>query len=152
MASKRGKIKMTDSEIAEFLDAPRAISVATNGRDGWPHIMPLWFVMRDGEPWAWTYGKSQKVRNIERNPKATLVAEDGSAYNELRGVMLKSTAQIHDDLKTVLGVGEEVLMKYMSPDGGVSDAMREGLKAQAAKRIALQFKVESTTSWDHRKL
>ncbi len=152
MAGKRDKIKMTDSEIAEFLDAPRVISVATNGHDGWPHIMPLWFVMRDGEAWAWTYGKSQKVCNLERNPKATLVVEDGSAYNELRGVMLKSTAQIHDDFETVLGVGEEVMTKYLSPDGGISDAMRESLKAQAAKRIALQFKIESTASWDHRKL
>lgn len=152
MSAKRQKIKMSDVEIAEFLDGPRAMSIATIGADGWPHIMPLWYVVRDGEPWAWTYGKSQKVRNIERDPKATLMVEDGHAYNELRGVMLKAEAQIHRDFETVLGVGEEVLMKYMSPGGGVSDAIREGLKAQASKRVALQFKVTSTASWDHRKL
>ncbi len=143
---------MSDAEIDEFLDSPRVISTATVGPDGWPHIMPLWFVMRDGEPWVWTYGKAQKVRNLERDPKATLMVEDGRSYNELRGVMLKTEAKIHRGLETVLGVGEEVLIKYMSPDGGVSDAMREGLKAQAAKRVALQFDVKNIASWDHRKL
>ena len=66
--SRRSQIKMSDEEVAAFLAEQRTVICATNGRDGWPHLMPLWYVVRDGELWAWTYAKSQKVRNLERDP------------------------------------------------------------------------------------
>ena len=87
--SRRDQIRMSSEERAAFLDEQRIVVVATNGREGWPHQMPLWYVVRDGELWGWTYAKSQKVRNLERDPRATLQVEAGSEYAELRGAMLK---------------------------------------------------------------
>src|ERR1051325_5943409 len=110
--SRRAAIAMSDAEIAAFLDEQRTLTCATIGLDAWPHLMPLWYVVRDGELWAWTYAKSQKVRNLERDPRCTLQVEAGVAYNELRGVMIRCTCVLHRDLETVAGVGEELAERY----------------------------------------
>src|ERR1700722_17366449 len=95
--SRRDQITMTGGEIAGFLAEQRTVICATNGPGGWPHVMPLWFVVRGDDIWAWTYAKSQKVRNLERDPRATLQVETGEEYGELRGVMFKATTELHRD-------------------------------------------------------
>jgi hypothetical protein len=122
---------------------------ATNGRGGWPHLMPLWYVVRAGELWAWTYGRSQKTRNLERDPRATLQVEAGTTYDQLRGVMIEADTVIHRDLDTVAGVGIELVarMTGAAADAGAGDAIR----AQAPKRVALQFRRRRVASFDHRK-
>ena len=78
--SRRDQIRMPEAELAAFLDEQRTVIVATNGRDGWPHLMPLWYTVRDGELWSWTYARSQKVRNLERDARATVQVEAGEQY------------------------------------------------------------------------
>jgi PPOX class probable F420-dependent enzyme len=150
MAKKRDQIKMTDSEIAEFLAAERVMNVSSNGRDGWPHVTALWYVMRDSDPWSWTYRKSQKVKNLERDDRATVLIESGHEYAELRGVMLRTRAHIEHDTERVIDFAEELFAKYQGAEG--SPEMREALRAQAAKRVAIRFEVVETVSWDHAKL
>ena len=130
----------------------RVVNVATLGRDGWPHVTALWFVMRDGEPWIYTYAKSQKVRNLERDPRATLLVESGHEYHELKGVMLKTRAEVHHDIDTVAAMAEDLFAKYQGVEGEVDEATRGALRAQAAKRVAIQFQVDETVTWDHAKL
>jgi PPOX class probable F420-dependent enzyme len=143
--SRRAQIVMSAAEVAAFLDEQRVVTCATLGRDGWPHLMPLWYVVRDGEVWAWTYAKSQKVRNLERDPRCTLQVETGGSYDQLRGVMMKAEATIHRE--RVLELGVEIFARYTGT--GVDP---EHLRSQAAKRVGLQFAVRSVASWDHRKL
>jgi PPOX class probable F420-dependent enzyme len=152
MAKKRDEIKMSDEEIAHFLDEQRVMSVSTIGTDGWPHVTALWYVMRNGDPWIYTYAKSQKARNLERDPRATLMVESGFEYQELRGVMMKTTAELHRDLETVAGFAEDLFRRYSGYSGEISDEVREGLQRRAAKRVAVRFRVESVASWDHGKL
>jgi PPOX class probable F420-dependent enzyme len=129
------------------------INVSTIGRDGWPHLTSLWYVVRDSEPWIYTYAKSQKVRNLERDDRATLLVESGHEYHELRGVMFKARAEIHRDLETVAGVAEQLFQRYQGERNlAIDDATREALRAQATKRVAIRFQVEETASWDHSKL
>jgi pyridoxamine 5'-phosphate oxidase-like protein len=148
--SRRAEIAMTADEAAAFIGDQRVVTCATVGRDGWPHLMPLWFVVRDGECWAWTYAKSQKVRNLERDARCTLQFETGDAYNELRGVMLKCECRIHRELDVVAGVGAEIAARYAGAD--LNEEARAYVDRQAAKRVAMQFQVRETASWDHRKL
>jgi len=144
---------MTADEAAAFLSQERTVICATNGADGYPHLMPLWFVVRDGELWSWTFAKSQKVRNLERDPRATLQVEAGTDYPELRGVMLKADVTIHRDTDGVAGIGLELFERYAPGDGGeLSDDVRAMVHAQAPKRVALQFRERSRVTWDHRKL
>src|SRR6185437_14220818 len=104
--SRRQQIRMTDAEAAGFLAEERTVTCATIGPRGWPHLMPLWYVLREppaGEPaprlWAWTYASSQKVRNLERDPRATLQVEAGESYEQLRGVMIECEVAIHRELE-----------------------------------------------------
>jgi PPOX class probable F420-dependent enzyme len=150
---KRDQIKMSEEEVARFLDEQRVISVSSLSRDGWPHVTALWYVMRDGEPWIYTYARSQKVRNLERDDRATLLVESGHEYHELRGVMLKVRAEVYRDLDTVAGVAAELAARYHSGgDLAIDDQARAALRSQAAKRVAVRFLVEQTVSWDHAKL
>jgi general stress protein 26 len=149
MAKKRDQIKLSADEVAAFLDTEPVISVATVGVDGWPHLTALWFVMRGTEPWSWTYAKSQKVKNLERDHRATLLAESGVEYAELKGVMLKTRAHVTSDIESVLEVAEELFAKYQ---GARNPGMRDALRPQAEKRVAIRFEVLETVSWDHAKL
>ena len=129
------------------------IEVCTLGSDGWPHVTALWYVMRDGQPWIYTYRKSQKVKNLERDSRATLLVEDGEDYNELRGVMLKTNATSSDDFDTVAALSEAIFLKYQAgEDGSIDDDTREALRSQVPKRAAIQFDVKEIVSWDHAKL
>jgi len=140
---------MSDAEMAAFLDQQRVVICATNGHRGWPHLMPLWYMVRDGQIWAWTYAKSQKVKNLERDPRATLQVEDGEQYHELRGIMIEASTAVHRDLELVTEFGVELLRRY---SGAAGEELLEAVRAQASKRVALQFVPERTATWDHRKL
>ena len=146
--SRRDAIKMDAGEVQAFLEEQKTVTCATNGHDGFPHLMPLWYVVRDGRIWAWTYAKSQKVRNLERDPRATLQVETGIEYAELRGVMLRCEVEIHRDVEVVTDFAMELTDRYM---GGGEEA-REGFRRQAPKRVALEFVERDRVTWDHRKL
>jgi PPOX class probable F420-dependent enzyme len=146
--SRRDQIKMSPEEVDAFLAEAKTVTCATNGRDGFPHLMPLWYVVRDGRIWAWTYAKSQKVRNLERDPRATLQVEMGLAYEELRGVMLRCDVEIHRDVEVVTDFAMELVDRYL----GGGEGAREGFRQQAPKRVALEFAERDRVSWDHRKL
>ncbi len=150
MSGGRAAIRMTDAEAAAFLAEERTVVCATLGRDGWPHLMPLWYVVRDGELWSWTYAKSQKVRNLERDRRCSLQVEAGTAYDELRGVLLRCEAIVHRDLATVEAFASELAARYA--EGSLTAEHEEAMRAQAPKRVALQFSEVGRVTWDHRKL
>ncbi len=147
---------MSDAEVAAFLEEERTVICATIGRDGFPHLMPLWYVVRDDDLWCWTFAKSQKVRNLERDPRATLEVEAGEAYPELRGVMLKCDVTVHRDSDRVAQLGTELFTRYRASGadepGVLDEDVRRMVLAQAPKRVALQFRARSRATWDHRKL
>ncbi len=150
--SRREEIKLTAEEQLELLDSERVVQVATNGPRGWPHVMPLWYVVRDGEIWVWTYAKSQKVRNLERDPRATLLVETGTEYQELRGVQIEADAEIVRGTERVLEFGKELTVRYTAGIESVEGDAAAGLRAQAPKRVAIHFHPIRTATWDHRKL
>ena len=156
MSGNRESIAMSDAELVAFLQTERTLVCATNGRRGWPHLMPLWYIVRDGELWAWTFAKSQKVRNLERDPRATLQVEAGTSYDQLRGVMIEAETTLHREPPTVAMLGVELMLRYAPPDALMDESARRGIEAvvahQAPKRVGLQFTAVRTTSFDHRKL
>ncbi|MGX6447527.1 pyridoxamine 5'-phosphate oxidase family protein [Patulibacter sp. S7RM1-6] len=153
--SRREQIRMGDDEVLAFLDEERTVVCASQGARGWPHLMPLWYVVRDGRLWAWTFAKSQKTRNLERDPRATLQVEAGDTYDQLRGVMLECETVIHRDLETVAGVGADVLRRYtpgLEPGAPLPPEAQGMVEAQASKRVAFEFVERRRATWDHRKL
>ena len=160
---------MSEVEAAAFLAEERTLTCATIGPRGWPHLMPLWYVLRGiehrqapageagGRLWSWTYAVSQKVRNLERDPRATLQVEAGEQYQDLRGVMLECDVVVHRDLDAVKALGHEIFARYASPRGqppveNLPAEVGAIVDKQAAKRVALEFVELRRASWDHRKL
>ena len=153
MPSRRDQIRMSDEELRAFLAEQMIVSCATIGPNGRPHLVPLWYVADRGELRGWTYAKSQKAKNLERDPRATLQIEDGVQYHELRGVMLECDVEIERAPDKVAGYGMELFARYgPGPDGEVPDAVRDMVLQQAQKRIGLRFVPTRTVSWDHHKL
>jgi PPOX class probable F420-dependent enzyme len=149
--SRRAQIRLSDDEQRQLLESERVVVVSSIGVRGWPHSMPLWYVLRRGEIWIYTYAKSQKVKNLERDPRATLLVETGHAYHELRGVEIESEAEIHRDHELVFEVARELTSRY-SEGAAVEGEAAEALKAQARKRVAIRFEPKRVASWDHSKL
>jgi PPOX class probable F420-dependent enzyme len=150
--SRRDQIVLSDAELLELLESERVAVVSSLGPRGWPHSMPLWFVPRGGEVWIWTYAKSQKVRNLERDPRATVLVESGHEYGELRGAMNEAEAELHRDPETVVGFAEELILRYADGISSIDGDAKAALEAQAPKRVAIHFKPVRTATWDHRKL
>ena len=161
--SRRGQIVLDPGEQLELLENARVAVVSTNGPRGWPHSMPPWFTLRepateplaDGPPkelWIWTYAKSQKVRNLERDPRATLLIETGIEYVELRGIQIEAEAELVRDPERVLEFGKELTIRYSDGIESIAGDAAAAMQAQAAKRVAIRFQPKRVASWDHRKL
>ncbi len=140
---------MTPAEVDAFLlPGRRTMNVATLGPTGHPHLVAMWYGFLDGAPAFWTFTKSQKIANLQRDPRVTALVEDGDTYAELRGVELVGTGEILDDPAAIMAVGESVAARYIGP---VTDQTRPFLEAQAAKRSAVVVRVDKVVSWDHTK-
>ncbi len=151
--SRRAQIRMTDDEVRQFLDQPRTIILCSIGRDGVPHPMPMWFALEeDGAVVMTTFTKSQKILNLKRDPRVTLLAEAGETYSELRGVMLEGRAEIDTEVESVFATLRKVSVRMGTVPAEDSEAIREGLRASAKKRCLIRVVPDKVVSWDHRKL
>ncbi len=149
MVGRRDAIKMSDDEISAFLEAGRDLQVASINADGTPHLVTMWYAMQDGEIAFWTYGKSQKIINLRRDPRLTVLVATGEVYEQLKGVSIQGQAEIVDDPDDVLRYGEAVYERYWGP---LNDTVREGVRAMGAKRVVIVVKPDKILSWDHSKL
>jgi PPOX class probable F420-dependent enzyme len=150
MAKRRDKITMTDEEIDAFLHERQTMSVATHGPDGAIHLVAMWYGFLGRNTAFETYAKSQKVLNVQRDPRITILVEDGETYEELRGVEIVGRAVVHDDRETLMAVATTVVERYWSPTTPEEAALiAEGL---ATKRVAIEIVPERIVSWDHSKL
>lgn len=139
---------MDDDEVLAFLTAERIVNVATIGPTGHPHVMPMWFAVVDGKISFTTYGKSQKIVNLLRDPKVTALVESGGTYEELKGVELLGHGVIVDDAEEAESIGRAIGEKYSS---GVPSAA-PAASVKATRRVAVVIEVYKTVSWDHSKL
>jgi PPOX class probable F420-dependent enzyme len=139
---------MSEDELGQFLAQKKVVTCATIGPNGRPHLMPLWYAVEGTELKGWTYAKSQKAKNLERDARATLQIEDGEQYDELRGVMMECDVAIERDPAAVAGYGRALFARFGASGPGVD----EMIEKQAPKRIGLTFTPTRIVSWDHRKL
>ena len=151
MASKRSQIGMTEDEVRAYLESERVLNVATLGPTGHPHLVAMWYAMVGANAVFWTFGKSQKVVNLRRDPRMSGLIESGESYDQLRGVELRGHGVIVEDYDSVLEIGKSVGVKYNGPSA-LGESALPFLEAQAAKRVGVVFEIEHIVSWDHNKL
>ena len=139
---------MSEEELHAFLAERKVVTCATIGPNGRPHLMPLWYAADGTTLRGWTYAKSQKAKNLERDPRATLQVEDGELYHELRGVMMECDVAIERDPEKVADYGIALFERF----GATGDDVRAMIAGQAPKRIGMTFTPTRIVSWDHSKL
>jgi PPOX class probable F420-dependent enzyme len=149
MATRRTQIEMTDEELRAFVAEQMVMQCATVSPRGRPHMVPLWYVPEGIELVGWTYAKSQKGKNLERDPRATIGIEAGVRYEELRGVMFECDVEVERDPAKVEQNGLRLFERYADD---VTPEIREMVAKQAQKRLGLRFVPSRIVSWDHRKL
>jgi len=146
---RRDAIQLTPEERDEFLRQAKTIVLSTIDQRGYPHSIAMWYVM-DGDACVMTtYAKSQKAMNIRRNPKVALMAESGTTYDTLKGVLVRGRAELISDVDFCASVLARVHQKM---SGSMPEGIEEALKAQARKRVVIKVIPERTSSWDHSKL
>ena len=158
-AVARKDISMAPEEVSAFLAAGRTLIVASLGGDGIPHLTPMWYVVEDGKVVFRSFTKSQKIVNLRRDPRLTVLIESGDTYAELRGVMIRGRARLidgADDPDYLLALYGGLAARYpMIGDGPTvlgGEALREAFGHYAPKNTAVIVEPERVVSWDHSKL
>ncbi|MGC8479938.1 MAG: pyridoxamine 5'-phosphate oxidase family protein [Acidimicrobiales bacterium] len=149
MPNRRSTITMSEEEMYSFLDGQKTMNVATIGPNGWPHLVAMWYCSLGDDLVFWTFGKSQKAINLRRDPRLTVLVEDGETYETLRGVQLQCRARLVETPEEVIAIGTGLLAKYMP---GAAQQEQEVFLRTAPKRIGVHLTIEHSTSWDHHKL
>ncbi len=150
MPKRRELISMTESEMWDFIEEQKSVQVATINRDGSPHLTTLWFAVVDGQIVLETFTKSQKVVNLQRDPRIALLLESGEVYDQLKGVSINATAELVDEVDAVHRLHTAVL-KRNTP--GVPEETLDKVSASMAhKKTAILVKPDRVMSWDHSKL
>jgi PPOX class probable F420-dependent enzyme len=147
--NQRASIVLSDDEIAELLAGARSATMATIGPDGQPHLVAMWFAIIDGDICFETKAKSQKAVNLRRDPRISLLVEDGATYEDLRGVSVEGRAEVTDDADLLWRIGVNIWERYYGP---YSDDLKPMVETMLNKRVAVRVRPERTRSWDHRKL
>ncbi len=151
--SRRNQIRMTDEEISDFLRSSRTMILVSNGNNGYPHPMPMWFAVDDDNTvHMTTFRKSQKVSNLRNDPRVSLLVEAGKKYQELKSLLIYTEVEIIDDIE----VTTDVMFKMSLQRGDVTtdqeEAVKKGLRKTAEKRVVMKFNPGKIVSWDHSKL
>jgi PPOX class probable F420-dependent enzyme len=151
---RRDQIRMTDAEIRDFLRTHKTIILCSNGSDGVPHPMPMWFVADDDFVISMaTFRGTQKILNLQRDPRVSLLVESGREYSQLKGVVIYGTAELSDDTDSIIATLVAASQKETAEaDTGNRMVMDEGMKKTASKRILIRVKPDRIVSWDHSKL
>lgn len=151
--SRRDQIRMTDDEIGDYLRESRTIILVSNGKDGYPHPMPMWYYVDDDNVvYMTTFRKSQKINNLKKDPKVALLVESGDAYEQLKSVLIYTEVELLDDDEATRDVLFNISVQRGDLQSDAGEAVREGMMKTAAKRIGMKFTPQKIITWDHSKL
>ena len=151
--SRRNQIELTEEEISEYLIKSRTMILVSNGKDGYPHPMPMWYAIDDKKCiYMTTFRKSQKVKNLRKDPKAALLIESGDAYQELKSLIIYTSVELIEEVEAVRDILEQIALQRGDMQENANQDIREGMLKTAEKRIGMKFKPKRIVSWDHSKL
>ena len=143
---------MTETEVAEMLAAHNKVQLATNGPDGFPHLVTMYYVMMDGQITFWTYRTSQKALNLGRDPRISCLVEVGNEYFDLKGVLVQGITRRIEDPAVILEIGRGITGTFTDPTAMATDAVTDYVEHAARKRFGYAVEPSKVISWDHTKL
>jgi len=153
---QRDQVAMTPDEVTQFLSDGRKVQLGTNGQDGFPHLVTMYYVMIEGLITFWTYRRSQKALNLERDPRISCLVETGEEYFDLRGVLVQGIARRIEDPAVIAEIGRQISAvvggDMAGRSGAEPDALKQYVEHAARKRYGYAVEPKRTISWDHAKL
>ncbi len=150
MPSRRNMIALTEEEQQEMLEKGWTLQVASIGHKGYPHLVAMWYVLIDGKICFTTFRKSQKILNLKRNSKMTVMLESGHKYTELKGLVIEGEGEVVDDTAFTALVMAHVGAKYSGAPIGTPES--QAMNPQAPKRVVVRLNPDNIVTWDHGKL
>ncbi len=147
--NRRNQIQLTPEEQTALLKQVRTMALCTIDKEGYPHVVAMAFMVKDGCIYMTSYRKAQKIVNIRRNPKVAVMVEIGNQYNELKGLMIRGRCEIMEDPDDVWKIMREI---REFQEGGPPPPANAVVQARAQKRAVLKIIPEKIASWDHSKL
>jgi general stress protein 26 len=149
-------LSMPFDEVVRLLEEPHTGVLSTVDPRGFPHSVGIYYVPMRGaqlELHMWVYGKSQKARNVERDPRASVLVEHGEPYVDLRGALVRGEARIERDRGAIFELGKQIYERYFFERTGI--ALDEGpvhnIERQSAKRVNIVLSANKIVSWNHSK-
>ncbi|HEY3906881.1 MAG TPA: pyridoxamine 5'-phosphate oxidase family protein [Streptosporangiaceae bacterium] len=149
---QRDKVAMTEAEVQEMLASHNKVQLATNGHDGFPHLVTMYYVMMDGLITFWTYRSSQKALNLGRDPRISCLVEVGNEYFDLKGVVVQGTTRRLEDPAVILEIGRRITATFSDQSAMADDAVTDYVEHAARKRFGYAVEPSKVISWDHTKL
>ena len=151
--SRRDQINMTDDEIGSYLKNSRTIILVSNGKDGYPHPMPMWYHVDDQNAvYMTTFSKSQKINNLRKDSRVALLVESGDVYQELKSVLIYTEVELIEDVEATRDILFNISVQRGDLQADAGEAIREGMMRTASKRIGMKFTPDKIVTWDHSKL
>lgn len=151
--SRRDQINMTLEEISDFLQKSRTIILVSNGKDGFPHPMPMWYAVDENNVvYMTTFRKSQKINNLKRDPRVSLLVESGDVYQQLKSVVIYTEVELVSDVEATRDILFNISVQRGDLQADAGEAIREGMLNTASKRMGMKFTPDKIISWDHSKL
>ncbi len=155
MPSRRNMIAMTDDEATEFIETGWTLQVASVGNNGWPHLVAMWYGVIDGKIHFTTYAKAQKVLNLKRDPRITVMLESGTEYSKIKGLVIEGEAEVVENDPDLVMAVQDATGRKRNENAGAQAATPmtdEQRRAQASKRAVVRIDAKRVYSWDHGKL
>lgn len=147
--NRQSQIQLTPQEQQAYLAEARTMTLCTVDKNGYPHAVAMAYMVKDGCIYMTSFKKAQKVVNVRRNPKVAVMIESGTAYDKLKGIMIRGDCEVIDEPEEVWNVMREIRRfqdeEPAAPDNAV-------IKERATKRAVLKITPVKTSSWDHSKL
>ena len=149
----RPDLSMSADAIQEFLRGPHVGVLSTIDHLGYPHAVGIYYDYSEDELRMWVYGKSQKVRNVERDPRCSLLVEAGEPYVDLKGVLLRGEGRVERDFDQVFALGRAIYERYFYERTGIpfDEGPGERVRKQSEKRVCVVLTPKRVASWDHAK-
>ena len=147
--SRRDQISMNDNEVGEFLRESRTIILVSNGKNGFPHPMPMWYcVDANNVVYMTTFGKSQKIKNLRNDPRVALLVESGNAYQELKSVLIYTEVDLIESVEETRDILFNISVQRGDLQANAGEKIREGMLNSASKRIGMKFTPDKIVTWD----
>lgn len=117
-------MSINDPKIERFIRQSMVARIATLSQNRRPSITPLYFVVVDGHIWLGTADWTLAAREINTNPRVTVLFQHERSRHDQRILRVQGQAVVRIDDQTVKSGNRQMAFKYVfSPAGLLNHAL-----------------------------